>query len=67
MESIKIWIGARLSEKSTLAGIATLLITILVSFGVVLPETMQTEIKTAIEAVGLLVGTVLVGTNTSGT
>ena len=65
MDAILAWLKLRLAEKSTWAGIATLVITALVSFGVVMPETMQGELKTAVEAIGTVVGSMLMAATTN--
>lgn len=59
------WLKARLKEKSTWVGIAALVLSLLTSFGVTLPEGVSDSVKAIIENIGLVVGGLLVGSSTS--
>lgn len=65
MSGIKDWLFARLSEKSTWVGAGVLILTVLTSLGITLPEGVSEGIKTILETIGTIVGTFLVSASTS--
>jgi len=64
-EKLKAYVLARLAEKSTMAGLAGLIISGLAAAGVIVPEGVSQPLVDLLSSLGALISTILVGINTT--